>query len=109
MIFPAQDTRKRITIKCYTKYALYPSHFYSASFLSMRPAGAQLCVIQSPEPHQSPKAMLELIAIALLQIASLTAPETTPTGNETTTDIPPVVLTPAPGEQGHGGWGGGII
>jgi hypothetical protein len=51
--------------------------------------------------------MLELIAIALLQIASLTAPDTTPVTGDAPTDQTPIVTTP-PAESGHGGWGGGI-
>lgn len=49
--------------------------------------------------------MLELIAIALLQLASLThSTEVKPDPNGSDT---PVVVTPTDAEQGGGGWGGG--
>ncbi|WP_167856936.1 hypothetical protein [Hymenobacter aquaticus] len=49
--------------------------------------------------------MLELIAIALLQLASFTnSPE--PTDTRTNSDQPTIVVTPAGNEQGGGGWGG---
>ncbi|UOQ72332.1 hypothetical protein [Hymenobacter cellulosilyticus] len=54
--------------------------------------------------------MLELIAIALLQLASFTATtEANPVPK--TADTTPISITPTPTEteQGGGGWGGGVI
>ncbi|MCB2376037.1 hypothetical protein LGH70_00475 [Hymenobacter sp. BT635] len=49
--------------------------------------------------------MLELIAIALLQLASFTnAPEANDT--RANTDKTVIVATPSEAEQGGGGWGG---
>jgi hypothetical protein len=51
--------------------------------------------------------MLELIAIALLQLASFTS-STEPKAEKNTSESP-VVILPTTSEQGGGGWGGGSI
>lgn len=49
--------------------------------------------------------MLELIAIALLQLASFTsAPEHSET--QTSNGNNPIVIVPSENQQGGGGWGG---
>ncbi|RYU76422.1 hypothetical protein [Hymenobacter persicinus] len=57
--------------------------------------------------HQTTDTMLELIAIALLQLSSLTT-DVAPVTNDAASDTTPIVTTP-PAESGHGGWGGGMI